>query len=63
MVDKFFNMLEELGCNYDIFNEFLLSQDLDKNIDEILTVNNFMDFCYERGVNILSNKGLKKVKK
>lgn len=65
-IDKFFNMLEELGCNKDIFNTFLLSQDLEKNINEILTINNFMDFCYEREVNLLSVddiKTLKRVKK
>ena len=65
-VDKFFNMLEELGCNQDIFNEFLLSQDLEKNVDKILMVNNFMDFCHERGFNVLAmnyKNTLKRVKK
>lgn len=64
-IDKFFGMLKELDCNQDIFNEFLLSQDLENNVDEVLTVNNFIDFCYERGINasFINDKNmLKKVK-
>ena len=62
-IDKFSNMLKELGCDELLIPSFLIAQDLDKNIEEILTVNNFMNFCYEYGFSIFSKKDDLKLKK
>ena len=65
-IDKFSDLLMKLGCDESLIPSFLIAQDLDENIDEILTVNNFMNFCHEYGLNIFSKKedtGLKKIKK
>ena len=64
-IDMFSNLLMQLGCDESLVPSFLISQDLEENISKILTVNNFMEFCSEYGLNMFSKneeKGLRKVK-
>ena len=56
-IDKFSNMLVETGCDDSLISSFLITQDLDRNINEILTVNNFMNFCHEYGLSMFKKDG------
>ena len=62
-IDDFSSMLRELDCDDLLIPSFLSVQDLNRNINEILTVNNFMNFCKEYGFSIFKKEnGLKRKK-
>lgn len=50
IINEFINYLKKSGYNYLLLEDFLISQDLDINIKNILTVENFLLFCstYDR---------------
>ena len=44
-VKKFVSSLDKLGYDHNLLNDFLLSMDLSKPVEEILTIDNFLWYC------------------
>ena len=50
-IDKFRNLLDENGYNSVLVDSFLITQDLSREVNEILTLDNFITFFGEYDVN------------
>ncbi len=44
-IKKFVSSLDKLGYDHNLLNDFLLSMNLSKPVEEILTIDNFLWYC------------------
>ena len=44
-IKNFISILDKLGYDHNLLNDFLLSMDLSKPVEKILTIDNFLWYC------------------